>query len=111
VATATSNLAKRVTELRTAIAGRPGQGGGGGGGGGGAQPIRNRITSLKGEVIGSQSLPTQVQMGQVDAVRKRLADLVAQLNTVLATDLPALYQQLSQNNIHPGLVAIQPIKP
>ena len=34
VTSAAGALAKRVTELRTAIAGRPGQGGGGGGGGG-----------------------------------------------------------------------------
>lgn len=109
IATATANLAKRVTELRTAIAGRPGQGGGGGGGA--AQPVRNRINSLKGEVIGSQSLPTRVQLAQVEVVQKRLGDLVAQLNGVIATDLPALYQQLSQNNIHPGLAVVAPIKP
>ena len=110
VATAVSNLTKRVTELRTSIAGRPGQGFGGGGGGG-PQPVRNRINSLKGEVIGSQSLPTRVQMSQVEAVQKQLATLVGQLNDVIATGVPALYKQLSENNIHPGLVAMQPIKP
>ena len=42
--------------------------GGGGGFGGGPQPLRNRINSLKSEVVGSQSLPTQVQSTQVDGV-------------------------------------------
>lgn len=111
VATAVSNLSKRVTELRTSIAGRPGQGGGGGGGGGGPQPVRNRINSLKQEVIGSQSLPTRLQLTQVEVVQKQLTTLVSQLNEVIAAGLPALYKQLSDSNIHPGLVAMPPIKP
>ncbi len=112
VASAVGTLAKQVTELRTAIAGRPGQGGGGGGGGGGgAQPVRNRINALKSEVIGSQSLPTRVQTSQVEVVRQLLTDLVGQVNTVISTSLPGLYKQLSESNIHPGLVVMQPIKP
>ena len=48
ITSAVGTLAKQVTELRTAIAGRPGQGGGGGGGGGGgAQPVRNRINASR----------------------------------------------------------------
>jgi hypothetical protein len=110
LASAVSNLTKRVTELRTSIAGRPGQGFGGGGGGG-PQPVRNRINSLKSEVIGSQSLPTRLQMSQVEALQKQFATLVGQLNEVIAIAVPTLYKQLSENNIHPGLVAIPPIRP
>ncbi|HEX7282278.1 MAG TPA: hypothetical protein VF239_09500, partial [Vicinamibacterales bacterium] len=110
-ATAVGNLTKRVTELRTSIAGRPGQGGGGGGGGGGPQPLRNRINSLKQEMIGSQSLPTRLQLAQVEAVQKQLATLVGQINEVIVASMPALYKQLSESNIHPGLGTVPPIKP
>jgi photosystem II stability/assembly factor-like uncharacterized protein len=112
VASAVGTLAKQVTDLRTAIAGRPGQGGGGGGGGGGgAQPVRNRINGLKSEVIGSQSLPTRVQTSQLEEVRQLLTDLVGQTNTVITSSIPSLYKQLSESGIHPGVVVIAPIKP
>jgi hypothetical protein len=108
VSSSVANLVKQVSDLRTAIAGRPGQGGGGGGG---AQPVRNRINALKSEVIGSQSLPTRVQSSQVDVVRELLTDLVGQMNTVITSSMPSLYKQLSESGIHPGLVIIAPIKP
>jgi len=111
IASAGAALAKQVTDLRTAIAGRPGQGGGGGGGGGGVQPVRNRINSLKSDVIGSQSLPTRVQTSEVEVVRQLLSDLVGQVNTVISSSLPGLYKQMSDSNIHSGLAAIAPIKP
>jgi photosystem II stability/assembly factor-like uncharacterized protein len=81
-----------------------GQGGGGGGGGfGGQQAVRNRINSLKQEVIGSQSLPTRVQIGQVDALQKQLGTLVGQLNSIITTALPNLHKQLNENNIFPSV--------
>jgi photosystem II stability/assembly factor-like uncharacterized protein len=99
ITSAVASVTKEVTSLQTAIAGRPGQGGGGGGGG--AQPLRNRINGLKGEVIGSQSLPTRVQMSQVDAFQKQLAELINRVNTVIASTLPGVYQQLHENSIYP----------
>ena len=62
-------------------------------------------------MIGSQSLPTRVQTSQVEVVRQLLADLVGQVNTVITSSLPGLYKQLSESNIHPGLVVMHPIKP
>ena len=44
-------------------------------------------------------------------MRQLLTDLVGQVNTVISTSLPGLYKQLSDSNIHPGLVVMQPIKP
>ena len=73
--------------------------------------MRNRINALKSEVIGSQSLPTRVQLAQADVVRQLLTDLVGQVNTVIASSLPGLYKQMSDSNIHPGLVVVPPIKP
>jgi hypothetical protein len=101
--TSVANLTKQVTELRTSIAGS-GQGGGGGGGfGGGTQPLRNRINSLKSEVIGSQSLPTRVQSGLVETLQKQLSDLVSQVNTVITSTLPGVYKQMTESNIFPGV--------
>jgi hypothetical protein len=108
VTTAVDALTKQVTTLQTSIAGQGGQGGGGGGGGGGAQPVRNRINSLKQEVIGSQSLPTRVQMTQVDALQKQLAALVGQVNSVITSTLPSLHKQLHENSIFPSVG--EPIK-
>jgi hypothetical protein len=99
--TAVANLTKQVTELRTSIAGS-GQGGGGGFGGG-TQPLRNRINSLKSEVIGSQSLPTRVQSGRVETLQTQLSELVGQVNTVITSTLPGVYKQMTENNIFPGV--------
>jgi photosystem II stability/assembly factor-like uncharacterized protein len=107
VKTSAATLTKQVTELRTAISGAGG-GRGGGGFGGGPQPLRNRINSLKSEVVGSQSLPTQVQSAQVPVFRKQLGDLVDRVNNVIMTALPSLYKQLHENSIYPSVG--EPIK-
>jgi hypothetical protein len=52
-------------------------------------------------VIGSQSLPTRVQMSQVDAFQKQLAELINRVNTVIASTLPGVYKQLHENSIYP----------
>ena len=59
-------------------------------------------------MIGSQSLPTRVQTTQVEAIQKQLATVVGQVNTVISTALPALYKQLNENSIFPGVG--EPIK-
>jgi hypothetical protein len=110
VNTALASATKQVTELRAAIAGAAGgRGGGGGGGGGGVQPLRNRINSIKSEVVGSQSLPTQVQTAQVAALRKQLTDAVDRVNAAIATTLPSLYKQLHEHSIYPSVG--EPITP
>jgi len=91
------------------LVGAGGGRGGGGGGDGTGGPLRNRIRSLKGELIGSQSVPTAIQVTQLDGSLKELNDFVAQLNTAIATTMPNLYKQLADNNIGPGIG--EPIKP
>ena len=71
--------------------------------------MRNRVNGLKQEVIGSQSLPTRVQLGQVEVVQKQLATAVGQVNNVITTALPALYKQLNDSGI--VVSAGEPIKP
>ena len=105
---AVEGAAKQVTDLRTRLVGA----GGRGGGGGGAAGIRNRINGLKGDLIGSQSLPTASQASQLDSDLKELNDLVAQLNTTISTTIPNLFKHLADNNIRAGFgEPIKPIKP
>jgi photosystem II stability/assembly factor-like uncharacterized protein len=106
--TAIDEASKQVKELRAKAIGEGG-GGGGGEGGGGNQPLRGRITSLKSDVVGSQSVPTAVQMRRLEEYSKELNDVVAAVNNWLATRLPGLYKQLADSNIHPAVG--EPIKP
>ncbi len=108
VKTSVEKTAKQVTTLRTAIGAPAGAGAGGGGGGGGTQPLRNRITNLKTEVVGSQSLPTELQASQAALFRKQLAELIDQVNAAITGTLPGLYKQLAENNIYPSVG--EPIK-
>jgi photosystem II stability/assembly factor-like uncharacterized protein len=104
IKTSVEGLTKQVTELRTKIVGTgQGFGGGGGEGPGGPQPLRNRINSLKQEVIGSQSLPTRVQTTTMETLQKQLGETVGQVNTVITTTLPGVYKQMHENNIYPGV--------
>jgi hypothetical protein len=103
---AIDSTTKTVAGLRTRLVGS-GQGGGGGGGGGGGATILGRVRGLKGELIGSQSLPTQMQSARLESTLVELNAAVAELNTVVAA-LPALYRQLADNNIVP--IALRPVQ-
>jgi hypothetical protein len=114
VKTSFDNASKQVTELRTKLAGAGGgfgRGGGEGGGGfGGQQALRNRIDSLKSDVIGSQSVPTAIQANRLDTYIKELNDTIGQLNSTINSTLPSLFKQLNDNNIHPSFgEAIKPV--
>jgi hypothetical protein len=80
-------------------------GGFGGGGGGGAAAIRGRIAQLKGGVMNSTSLPTEVQMRQLGEVRQALPRAVEAVNALVARFTPLL-EELSRQGVYP-----QPPKP
>jgi len=110
VKSSVDNASKQITEMRRKLAGSGrGFGGEGGEGGGGQQALRNRIDSLKSEVIGSQSPPTANQTSRLDAYLKELNDAVGQVNSAISSTLPALYKQLNDNNIRPTFG--EPLKP
>ena len=79
--------------------------GGGFGGGGGAAAIRGRIAQLKGGVMNSTSLPTEVQMRQLGEVRQALPRAVEAVNALVARFTPLL-EELSRQGVYP-----QPPKP
>jgi hypothetical protein len=75
---------------RLGLAGAGGFGGGGGGGGfGGNQNVRGRIGQLKGGIIASTSLPTEVQMRQRQELETAWPKVAAEANAAIAK-LPAL---------------------
>jgi photosystem II stability/assembly factor-like uncharacterized protein len=78
-----------------------GGGFGGGGGGGGGAAIRGRITQLKGGVMNSTSLPTEVQMRQLGEVRAALPRAVEAVNALVARFTPLL-EELSRQGVYPA---------
>ena len=111
IKTSVDATSKEIQDLRRKLAGAGGRGGGGepGEGGGGQQALKNRIDSLKSDVVGSQSLPTAIQANRLDSFLKELNDAVNQVNAAINNTMPALFKQLNDSNIHPSFG--EPLKP
>jgi hypothetical protein len=93
------DASKRLAELRrrlgVPVPGQQGGGGGGGGFGGGPNPnVRGQIGQVKGQIMGSTSLPTATQMRQATEMREDLAKVIDEVNTVITTAMPALFKQV-----------------
>lgn len=107
--TAIEDANKRLGDLRRRLGvpapGQTGGGGFGGGGfGGGVNPnVRARIGQVKGQIMGSTSLPTETQMRQTTEAREDLAKVVEDANAVITTTMPALYKQIGSQ--------LTPLKP
>jgi hypothetical protein len=76
-------------------------GGFGGGGGGGAGALRGRITQLKGGIMASTSLPTEVQMRQLGEVRAALPKALDEVNAMVAS-FDGLLTYLAGRGIYPA---------
>lgn len=80
--------------------------GGGGGFGGGNDNLRGRFGQLKGQIMGSTSLPTNTQLMQIREAKAALPGLIDQANAVVAK-VPGLVKDLIGNGaIFP---AIKPV--
>jgi photosystem II stability/assembly factor-like uncharacterized protein len=117
VKTAVDRTTNQISELRRSLLGgvagagaRAGSGGVGAGGVGDygyagerapPEPLRDRIRSLKTELIGSQSLPTTSQFAELEGNLAELNNLVVKINATITTTMPSLYQQLAASNIRP----------
>lgn len=75
-------------------------GGGFGGGGGGGAALRGRIVQLKGAVMASTSLPTEVQQRQLRELRAALPKAVDEVNG-LVSRFAAMLGELGRNGIYP----------
>jgi len=108
------SLGRRLTPFRGPLSVRaPGAapGGPGGFGGGGEQPLRVRIGALKREIMGSTSLPTELQTQAARAAREDLARLIEAVNVVITREMPALSRALTENKLGPSLTPLRPLAP
>jgi photosystem II stability/assembly factor-like uncharacterized protein len=101
--TMVADLTKQVNDLRTRL-GVSGEGGFGGGGG--VNPnVRGRVGQLKGQIMGSTSLPTETQTRMAGEVRTAASKTIDDVNAAVAK-FPALYKELATSGLYP-----MPLKP
>jgi hypothetical protein len=98
---AMDSLSADLDSLRRRVSGLPG-GGGGGGGFGGPPNLRTRIGQLKGAIMGSTSLPTEVQMRELTAVRPLAPKAVEEVNALLSR-FPVMYRRLAEAGVYPAV--------
>ena len=108
---AIADLNTRLADLRRRLGvgtGGGGQGGGGGGGGFGGQQqnVRGQIGQLKGQIMGSTSLPTAQQMRTAGELREDMVKLIQETNDLIAS-VPALYDKLGAAGLKPA--SLKPI--
>jgi hypothetical protein len=110
--TALEDVERRLVALRRQL-GVPAPGeaptGGRGGGGGGVQPVPNQIGGLKGQLMQSTSRPTEVQLRLAREAREDLAAAVVEINGIITSAMPAVYQALGQPQLQPTLTPMAPV--
>jgi hypothetical protein len=82
---------------------------GGGGGGGGVQPVPNQLGGVKGQMLQSTSKPTEVQLRLAREAREDLAAAVVEINAIISTAMPAVYQALGQPQLQPSVARMAPL--
>ena len=103
---AVEDASKRLADLRRQLGIGAGQGGGGFGGGQNPN-VRARIGQLKGQIMGSTSLPTAMQVRSATEAREDLTKVVQEVNELI-TAVPQLYDKLGASGLKPA--ALAPIK-
>jgi photosystem II stability/assembly factor-like uncharacterized protein len=106
--TAVADANTKLADLRRRLG--LNQGGGGGGGGFAAQQanVRGQLGQVKGQIIGSTSLPTAQQVRSNVELREDLTKVVADTNALIAA-IPAIYDALGASGAKPA--ALKPIGP
>jgi len=106
---AISDANTKLADLRRRL-GLNQQGGGGGGGGFGGQQanVRGQLGQVKGQIMGSTSMPTAQQMRSSVELREDLTKAVADTNELIAA-IPAIYDALGASGAKP--TALKPVGP
>lgn len=106
--TAVGDINTKLTDLRRRLGlnQQGGPGGGGGGFGGQQANVRGRVGQLKGQVMGSTSLPTAQQIRVAGELREDVTKLAADTNELIAA-VPALYDALGASGARPA--ALKPV--
>jgi len=112
--TPVEDLERRLATLRRqfsvpAPGEAPPTGRGGGGGGGGVQPVPNQLGGVKGQLSQSTSRPTEVQLRLAREAREDLAAAVTEINALITTAMPAVYQALGQPQLRQALAPMEPV--
>jgi photosystem II stability/assembly factor-like uncharacterized protein len=81
----------------------------GGGGGGGVQPVPNQLGGVKGQMMQSTSRPTEVQLRLAREAHQDLVAAVTEINALISTAMPAMYQALGQPQLQPSLAPLAPV--
>jgi photosystem II stability/assembly factor-like uncharacterized protein len=113
--TAIEAAGKQLTDLRrrlgVAAPGQPAQGGGGGGGGfGGGQNnpnVRAQLGQVKGQIMGSHSLPSEQQQRALTLGREDLSKVISDTNALI-TAIPALFDKAGAGGLKPA--ALKPVR-
>jgi hypothetical protein len=115
-ASAKSALADANTKLadlrrRLGLNQQGGGGGGGGGFGGQQQNLRGQLGQVKGQVMGSTSLPTTQQIRQSGELREDMMKVVTDVNDLINA-VPGIYDALGASGVKPApLKTIGPLPP
>ena len=83
-------------------------GGGGGGFGAQQQNVRGQLGQVKGQLMGSTSMPTQQQVRIAGELRADMEKVVADTNALVAA-IPAIYDAMGASGAKP--TALKPIGP
>jgi photosystem II stability/assembly factor-like uncharacterized protein len=108
--TAIADANTKLADLRRRLGLNQPQGGGGGGGGFGGQQgnTRGQLGQVKGQIMGSTSMPTQQQVRQAGELREDMAKVIADTNELINA-IPALYDALGASGAKP--TALKPVGP
>ena len=108
--TSLADINTRLTDLRRRLGVGQVQGPGGGGGGFGGQQanVRGQIGQVKGQLMGSTSMPTAQQIRAAAEARDDMMKVVNDTNDLIAA-VPALYDALGAPGAKPA--ALKPVGP
>jgi hypothetical protein len=100
----------KLADLRRRLGLNQQQGGGGGGGGFGGQQqnVRGQLGQVKGQIMGSTSMPTAQQIRVAGELREDMTKVIADVNALIAA-VPAIYDGLGASGVKPA--ALKPIGP
>ncbi|MGH9220166.1 MAG: WD40/YVTN/BNR-like repeat-containing protein, partial [Vicinamibacterales bacterium] len=101
----------KLADLRRRLGLNPQQGGGGGGGGGFGgqqQNVRGQLGQVKGQLMGSTSMPTAQQVRVAGELREDMTKVIADVNELINA-IPAIYDALGASGVKP--VALKPLGP
>jgi photosystem II stability/assembly factor-like uncharacterized protein len=110
--TAVADLDRRLATLRRQFAvPAPGQAPppGRGGGAGGVPPVPNQIATVKNQLLAATSRPTEAQLRLSREALEDLTKAVDEINHIIGSGLPAVYQALGQPQLQPAIAPMAPV--